>query len=175
MWLIIQQRFDNDCSVNQLAWWIIWQWLSHIDYSWLINQLIKSIIHSTSQSSSINQPARLIFRVIGYSTMIQQCIVDYSCDWLFSNDSTMIVKSTSLRDWLFDNDWLSHWSFIRIVNRVQSANLHDSLFVWLVIQQWFDIDCLINQLAWWIIRQWLSPIDYSWLIHQLIKTDYSSK
>ena len=157
VWLIIQQGFDNDCLINQLAWLIIWQWLSHIDYSGLINQLIKLIIHLSSQSSSINQSARLIFRVIDYSTMIHQCIVDYS------------------RDILFDNDWLSHWIFIRVVNRVQSTNLHDWLFRWLVIQQWFDNDFFLNQLAWWIIRQWLSPIDYSWLIHELIKTDYSSE
>ena len=41
-------------------------WLSHIDISWLINQLIKLIIHSTSQPSSINQLAWLIIRVIDY-------------------------------------------------------------------------------------------------------------
>ena len=90
-WLIMQQRFDNDGLINQLAWLINWQWLSHIGYSGLINHLIKLIIHSSSQSSSINQPARLIFRVIDFLTMIQQCIVDYSCEWLFSNGSTMIV------------------------------------------------------------------------------------
>ena len=102
MWLIIQQRFDNDCSINQLAWLIIRLWLSHIDYSWLINQLTTLIIHSSSQGSSINQLAWLIIRV-------------------------------------------------------------------LIIQQRFDIDCLINQLAWLIIRQWLSHIDYSWLINTLMK------
>ena len=101
-WLIIQQRFDNDCSINQLAWLIIRLWLSHIDYSWLINQLTTLIIHSSSQGSSINQLAWLIIRV-------------------------------------------------------------------LIIQQRFDIDCLINQLAWLIIRQWLSHIDYSWLINTLMK------
>ena len=90
-WLIMQQRFDNDGLINQLAWLINWQWLSHIGYSGLINHLIKLIIHSSSQSSSINQPARLIFRVIDFLTMIQQSIVDYSCEWLFSNGSTMIV------------------------------------------------------------------------------------
>ena len=63
--------FDNDwvtLIIRQLAWLIIRQWLSHIDYSWLINQLIKLIIHSSSQSSSINQLAWLIIRVIDHST-----------------------------------------------------------------------------------------------------------
>ena len=55
----------------------------------------------------------------------------------------------------------SHWLFIRVVIRVQSTNSHDGLFVRLIIQQWFDNDCLITQLAWLIIRQWLSHIDYS--------------
>ena len=130
MWLIIHQWFDNDCLINHLAWLIIWQWLSHIDYSGVIKKLIKLIIHLSSQSSSINQSARLIFRVIDYSTMIHQCIVDYS------------------RDILLDNDWLSHWIFIRVVNRVQSTNLHDWLFGWLVIQQWFDDECLISSRDW---------------------------
>ena len=102
VWLIIQQWFDNDCLINQLAWLIIWQWLIHIHYSGLINQLIKLIIHS-------------------------------------------------------------------VVNRVQPTSSHDWLFGWLVIQQWFDDDCLINQLAWLIIWQWLSHIDYSGWINQLIK------
>ena len=74
-----------------------------------------------------------------------------------------------MRDWLFDNDWLSHWLFIRVVNRVQSTNLHDWLFVWLIIQQWFHNDCLINQLAWLMIWQWLCHIDYSGLRKKLIK------
>ena len=129
VWLIIQQWFDNDCLINQLAWLIIWQWLSHIDHSGLINQLIKFIIHSSSQLSWINQPAWLIIRVIDCSTMIQQ--------WLI----------------YIDGSW------------VQSTNLHDWLFGWLVIQQWFDDECLINQLAWLIICQWFSPVDYSWFIY----------
>ena len=136
VWLIIQQWFDNDCLINQLVWLIIWQWWSHIDYSGLIKKLIKLIIHSSSQSISINQPPRLIIRVIDYSTMIRQWLfnqparvidfltmieshwlfgvnrpshqteysceqsvefnqrtrmIDYSCDWLFNNDSTMTV------------------------------------------------------------------------------------
>ena len=65
----------------------------------------------------------------------------------------------------------SNWLFIRLVNRVQSTNPHDWFFVWLIIQhdstmhcwlslwfiiqQWFNNDCLINQLVWLIIRQWL--------------------
>ena len=151
-WLIIQKWFDNDCLINQLAWLTFWQWLSHINYSGIINQLIKLNIHSSSQSSSINQSARLIFRVIDYSTMIHQCIVDYS------------------RDILFDNDWLSRWIFIRVVNRVQSTNLHDWLFGWLVIQRWFDDDCLINQLAWLIIWQWLSHIDSVSYTHLTLPT-----
>ena len=156
-WLIIQQWFDYGRLINQLAWWIIWQWLSHIDYSWLINQLIKLIIHSSSQSSSINQPAWLIIRVIDYSTMIRQWLIHMECSW---------VQSTNLHDWLFG--WLiilqwfdknclinqldrlillfnqparlidyltmieSHWLFIRVVNRVQSTSSHDWLFVWLI-------------------------------------------
>ena len=55
----------------------------------------------------------------------------------------------------------SHWLFIRVVIRVQSTNSHDGLFVRLITKQWFDNDCLINQLAWLIIRQWLSHTDYS--------------
>ena len=33
--------------------------------------------------------------------------------------------------------------------------MHCWLFLWLINQQWFNNDCLINQLAWLIIRQWL--------------------
>ena len=131
---------------------IISQWLSHIDYSSLINHLIKLIIHSSSPSSSMNNLAWLIIRVIDYSTMIRQ--------WSFNQPARVIDYSTMIK---------SHWLFIRVVNRVQSTNSHDWLFGWLIIQQWFDNDCLINQLAWWIIWQWLSHIDYSWLINQLIK------
>ena len=70
----------------------------------------------------------------------------------------------------------SHWLFIRVVNRVQSTNLHDWLFGWLIIQQWFDNDCLINQLAWLIIWQWLShwlfvinqPTHQNWLFIRVV-------
>ena len=86
--LIIQQWFDNDCLINQVAWLIIWQWLSHIDFSGLINQLIKFIIHSNSQPSSINQLAWLIIRVIDYSAMIQQ--------WLFNQPARVIDYSTMI-------------------------------------------------------------------------------
>ena len=154
---MIQQWFDNDCLIIQLAWLIFRQWFNvtliiHsssqsssinllawlfirvIDYStmirqwlfyqparvmnystmieshWLvviIHQLIKLITHLSSQSSSINQSARLIIRVTYYSTMTDchieysfeesiefsqpTCMIDYSGDWLFNNDSTMIV------------------------------------------------------------------------------------
>ena len=159
MWLIIQQWFDNDCLINQLAWLIIRQWL-----------IVTLIIHSSSQSSSINKLAWFMIRVIGYSTMIRQ--------WLFNQPSRLMDYSTMIEShWLFvinpptDQNWL----FVRVVNRAQATNTYDWFFVWLTIQQGFDNDCLINQLAWLIICQWLSHIDYSWLIHQLIKTDLSSE
>ena len=85
VWLIIQQWFDNDGLVNQLAWLNIWQWLSHIDYSGLINQIIKLIIPSSSESSSINQTAWLIIRVIDCSTMIQQWLIHMDCSWVINH------------------------------------------------------------------------------------------
>ena len=99
--------FDNNCStefsqparvidyslndrvtliIRQLAWLTIRQWLSHIAYSSLIDQLIKLIIHSSSQSSSIKQLAWLIIRVIDYSVMIRQ--------WLFNQPARVIDYST---------------------------------------------------------------------------------
>ena len=143
-WLIIQPWFDNGCLINQLAWLIIRQLLSHIEYSWLINKLMKFMIHSGSQASSINQLAWLIICVIDYSATIRQ--------WLFNQPARVMDYSTMIE---------SHWIFIRVVKRVQSTNSHDWLFVWLIIQQRFDNDCLVNQLAWWIIRQWLSHIEFS--------------
>ena len=119
---MIQQK----CLINQPAWLTIRQWL-----------IVTLIIHSSSQSSSINQLAWLIIRVIDYSTMIRQ--------WLFNQPARVIDYSTRLK---------SHWLF---------ASSRD----W-----WFDNDwgtLIIRQLAWLIIRQWLSHIDYSWLINQLIK------
>ena len=164
VWLIIQQGFDNDCLINQLAWLIIWQWLSPIDYSGLINQLIKLIIHSSSQPNSITQLARLIIRVIGYSTMIRQ--------WLFNQPARVMDYSTMIEfHGLFVINPPTHqnWLFVRVVNRARATNPHDILFVWLIIQQWFNNDCFINQLAWLIVRQWLGHIDYSGLINQLMK------
>ena len=126
---------DNDwvtLIIRQLAWLIIRLWLSHIDYSWLINQLITLIIYSSSQASSINQLEWLIIRVIDYSTMIRQ--------WLFNQPARVIDYSTRLK---------SHWLF---------ASSRD----W-----WFDNDwgtLIIRQLAWLIIWQRLSHIDYSFLL-----------
>ena len=125
VWLMFQQWFNNDCLINQTAW-----------LTFLQRLVVTLIIHSSSQSSSINQLAWLIIRVIDYSTMIRQRLfnqparvidyltmiesyslfwvnqpthqidysfelsiefnqptrmIDYSCDWLLSNDSTMIV------------------------------------------------------------------------------------
>ena len=148
-WLIIQQWFDNDCLINQLAWWLFdndwatliihsssqsspinqlawliirvidystmirqWlfnqparvidrQWLSHMDYSWLINQLIKLIIHSSSQASPIHQLAWLIIRVIDYSAMIRQ--------WLFNQPARVIDYLTMIEShWLFVINQLTH-------------------------------------------------------------------
>ena len=141
------------------AWYIIRQWL-----------IVTLNIHSSSQSSSVNQLAWLIIQVIGYSTMIRQ--------WFFSQPARVMDYSTMIEShWLFVINPPTHqnWLFVRVVNRALATNPHDWLFVWLLIQQWFDNDCLINQLAWWIIRQWLSAVDYSWLIHQLIKTDFLSE
>ena len=100
-WVIIRQwlfnRVESTCSRNslldndwvtliirQLAWLIIRQLLSHTDYSWLINQLIKLIFHSSGQASSINQLAWLIIRLIDYSTMIRQ--------WLFNQPARVIDR-----------------------------------------------------------------------------------
>ena len=138
-WLIIQRRFDYDCLINQLAWLIIWQWLSHIDYSWLINQLIKLIIHSSSQSSSINQLAWLIIRVIDY----------------FSNDSTRLFNQPARVLFVINQPTHQNWLFIRVVNRVQSTNSQDWLFVWLIIS------AMIRR--WWF-NQPARVIDYSTMI-----------
>ena len=89
---------DNDwvtLIIRQLAWLIIRQWLSHTDYSWLINQLIKLIFHSSGHASSINQLAWLIIRLIDYSTMIRQ--------WLFNQPARVIDYSTTIEP---------HWFFV---------------------------------------------------------------
>ena len=102
--------FDNDrvtLIIRQLAWLITWQWLSHIDYSWLINQLIKSIIHSSSQSSSINQLAWLIIRVIDYSAMIRQCSINQLA-------------------WLSIWQWLSHIDYSCLINQLIKLIIHSS-------------------------------------------------
>ena len=100
-WLIIQQRFDNDCLINQLAWLIIRLWLSYIEFSWLINQLITLIIHSSSQGSSINQLAWLIIRVIDHSATIRH--------WLFNQPARVIDYSTMIEPhWLFVIDQHTH-------------------------------------------------------------------
>ena len=153
LWLIIQQWFNNDCLINQLAWLIIRQWL-----------IVTLIIHSSSQSSSISQLAWFIIRVIGYSTMIRH--------WLFNQPARVMDYSTMIEShWLFVINPSTHqnWLFVQVVNRAQATNPHDWLFVWLIIRQGFANDCFINQLAWLIIWQWLNHIDYSGLINQLIK------
>ena len=150
---MIQQWFDNDCLIIQLAWLIFRQWFN-----------VTLIIHSSSQSSSINLLAWLFIRVIDYSTMIRQ--------WLFYQPAQVMDYSTMIEShWLVVINPPTHqnWLFVRVVNRAQATNPHDWLFVWLIIHQWFDNDCLINHLAWLIIWQWLSHIDYSGLIKKLIK------
>ena len=84
LWLIIQQWFNSDCLIKQLAWLNIRQWL-----------IVTLIIHSSSQSSSINQLAWLIIRVIGYSTMIRH--------WLFNQPARVMDNSTTIE---------SHWLFV---------------------------------------------------------------
>ena len=116
---------DNDwvtLIMCQLACLIIRHWLSHIDYLWLINKLMKLMIHSGSQASSINQLAWLIICVIDYSATIRQ--------WLFSQPARVMDYSTMIE---------SHWIFIRVVKRVQSTNSHDRLFVLLIIEQRFEM------------------------------------
>ena len=143
-WLIIRvidySAMIRQCLINQLAWLIIRQWLSHIDYSWFINQLIKSIIHSSSQSSSINQLAWLIIRVIDYSAMIRQ--------WLINQLAWLII-------W----QWLSHIDYSWLINQLIKLIIHSSSQsssinqpAWLIIRV-----SSINQPAWLIIR----VIDYS--------------
>ena len=114
---------------------MIWQWLRHIDYS----------------------PAR----VIDYLTMIES-------HWLFvrvviraqSTNHVLLLGVIIQPARVIDYSTMieSHWIFIRVVIRVQSTNSHDGLFVRLITKQWFDNDCLINQLAWWIIWQWVTLI-----------------
>ena len=122
------------------AWHIIGQWL-----------IVTLNIHSSSQSSSVYQLAWLIIRVIGYSTMIRQ--------WLFNQPARVMDYSTMIEShWLVVINPPTHqnWLFVRVVNRAQATNPHDWSFGWLIMQQRFDNDGLINQLAWLIIRQWLT-------------------
>ena len=87
--------------IRQLAWLNIRQWLSHMDYSWLINQLIKLIIHSSSQASPIHQLAWLIIRAIDYSAMIRQ--------WLFNQPARVMDYLTMIEShWLFVINQLTH-------------------------------------------------------------------
>ena len=91
--------------------------MSHIDYSWLINKLIKLIIHSSSQSSSINQIAWLIIRQW------------FDNDWLINKLAWLII-----RQWLIVT--------LNIHSSSQSSSINQ--LAWFIIRV-FDFSTMIRQ------------------------------
>ena len=85
--------------------------------------------------------------------------------WLFNQPARVMDYSTTIEShWLLVTNPPTHqnWLIVRVVNRAQATNPHDWLFVWLIIQQGFDNDCLINQLAWLFDNDWFTMIIRGW-------------